>query len=233
VPFVSRRTARLFFDSRAPTIARPDHGTRSASSLKTAPASRTSEDRPHSHAAICARGQIAQALAIGRPDLIATLTIAAAGAGIMPSSDPPGQRRNTDEEQIREHGFEHFIRGHVENTHMAFGAQFSKEHPDVTLALSMRCGRQTSPNQHCYHYEARRTWDTLGNAPKVKVPTLILCGADDDVDLGGRTPMRTAGRLAELVPDSELALAPELQKYDVLGRRRRAERVREFLAAIS
>jgi hypothetical protein len=69
-------------------------------------------------------GQIAQALSIGRPDLIATLTIAAAVAGIMPSSDAPGERRNTDEEEIREHGFEHFIRGHVENTHMAFGAQF-------------------------------------------------------------------------------------------------------------
>jgi pimeloyl-ACP methyl ester carboxylesterase len=63
----------------------------------------------------------------------------------------------------------------------------------VVLALSDALWkRQTSPKQHRYHYEARRTWDTLGNAPKVKVPTLILCGADDDVDLGGRTPVRTA-----------------------------------------
>jgi hypothetical protein len=119
--------------------SKPDHGTRSASSLKTAPASRTSEDRPDSGAALCARGQIAQALAIGRPNLIATLTIAAAGAGIMPSSDAPGERRNTDEEEVREHGFEHFIRGHVENTHVAFGAQFYKEHPTLCWRCRLRC----------------------------------------------------------------------------------------------
>jgi hypothetical protein len=37
----------------------------------------------------------------------------------------------------------------------------------LVLALSDALWkRQTSPKQHRYHYEARRTWDTLGNAPK-------------------------------------------------------------------
>ena len=118
----------------------------------------------------------------------------------------------TDEEEIREHGFERFIRGHIENTHMAFDPKFYKERPEVVQALSDALWkRQTSPEQHQYHYEARRTWDTLGNAPKVKVPTLILCGAADDVNRGGSTPVSTARKLGELVPGCELALVPNVK----------------------
>ena len=59
-----------------------------------------------------------------------------------------------------------------------------------------------------YHEEARLTWDALAKAPEVKVPTLILCGADDDVNRRGSTPVGTARRLGELVPGAELALIP-------------------------
>jgi 3-oxoadipate enol-lactonase len=157
-------------------------------------------------------GQIVQALAIARPDLVATLTIAAAGAGMKATNGAPREVRNTDAEEIREHGFECFIRNHVENTHMAFDAKFYKEHPEAVRALSDALWkRQTSPEQHQFHYEARRTWDTLGNAPKIKVPTLILCGAGDDVNRGGSTPVGTARKLAELVPGCELALVPNVK----------------------
>ena len=40
------------------------------------------------------------------------------------------------------------------------------------------------------------------------MPTLILCGADDDVARRGSTPVGTAKRLAELTPGSELFLIP-------------------------
>ena len=157
-------------------------------------------------------GQIVQALAIDRPDWVATLTIAAAGAGMKATSGAPREVRNTDEEEIRAHGFEAFIRSHIENTHMAFNAEFYRDHPDVVKALSDALWqRQTSPEQHRYHFDARRSWDTLGNAPKVKVPTLILCGAGDDVNRGGSTPVGTARKLGELVPGGELALVPNVK----------------------
>ena len=89
---------------------------------------------------------------------------------------------------------------------------FSPTHPDVVKALSDALWkRQTSPEQHRYHFDARRTWDTLGNAPKVKVPTLILCGAGDDVNRGGSTPVGTARKLGELVPGCELTLVPNVK----------------------
>lgn len=154
-------------------------------------------------------GQIAQALAIERPDLIATLTIAGAGAGVKALDGGPRQARNTDEEEIRKHGFERFIRGHVENDRMAFNPKFFREHPEIVKALSDALwARQTSPERHRHHAEARQTWDTLANGARVKVPTLILCGEADDVDRGGSTPVGTARRLAEVVPGGELALIP-------------------------
>jgi pimeloyl-ACP methyl ester carboxylesterase len=59
------------------------------------------------------------------------------------------------------------------------------------------------------HEDARLTWDTLGKAAEVNVPTLILCGADDDVSRRGSTPVGTARRLAELTPGAELCLIPD------------------------
>ena len=214
VPFLSKHYRTIIFDCRGTGYSgKPDHGYNIEQFAKDCAGLLGYLKVSRCHAAgFALGGQIAQALAIQRPDLVATLTIAAAGAGTKATDGGPRVIRNTDEEEIREHGFERFIRGHVENTHMAFNATFYDAHPEVVKALSDALWRrQTSPEQHRYHYEARRTWDTLGNAAKVKVPTLILCGAQDDVNRGGSTPVGTARKLAELVPGCELALVPDVK----------------------
>ena len=214
VPFLSKHYRTIIFDCRGTGYSsKPDHGYNIEQFAKDCAGLLGYLKVSRCHAAgFALGGQIAQALAIQRPDLVATLTIAAAGAGTKATDGGPRVIRNTDEEEIREHGFERFIRGHVENTHMAFNATFYDAHPEVVKALSDALWRrQTSPEQHRYHYEARRTWDTLGNAAKVKVPTLILCGAQDDVNRGGSTPVGTARKLGELVPGCELALVPDVK----------------------
>jgi pimeloyl-ACP methyl ester carboxylesterase len=214
VPFLSKHYRTIIFDCRGTGYSsKPDHGYNIEQFAKDCAGLLGYLKVSRCHAAgFALGGQIAQALAIQRPDLVATLTIAAAGAGTKATDGGPRVIRNTDEEEIREHGFERFIRGHVENTHMAFNATFYDAHPEVVKALSDALWRrQTSPEQHRYHYEVRRTWDTLGNAAKVKVSTLILCGAQDDVNRGGSTPVGTARKLAELVPGSELALVPNVK----------------------
>lgn len=214
VPFLSKRYRTIIFDCRGTGYSsKPDHGYNIEQFAKDCAGLLGYLKVSRCHAAgFALGGQIAQALAIQRPDLVATLTIAAAGAGTKATDGGPRVIRNTDEEEIHEHGFERFIRGHVENTHMAFNATFYDAHPEVVKALSDALWRrQTSPEQHRYHYEARRTWDTLGNAAKVKVSTLILCGAQDDVNRGGSTPVGTARKLGELVPGSELALVPNVK----------------------
>jgi 3-oxoadipate enol-lactonase len=211
VPFLSEHYRTIIFDCRGTGFSsKPDHGYSIEQFAKDCAGLLTYLKVSRCHAAgFALGGQIAQALAIQRPDLVATLTIAAAGAGTKATDGGPRVIRNTDEEEIREHGFERFIRGHIENTHMAFNAAFYNGHPEVVKALSDALWRrQTSAEQHRFHFEARRTWDTLGNAPKVTVPTLILCGAEDDVNRGGSTPVGTARKLGELVPGCELALVP-------------------------
>ncbi|MBM2805333.1 MAG: Alpha/beta fold hydrolase [Deltaproteobacteria bacterium] len=214
VPFLSRQYRTIIFDCRGTGYSSmPDHGYTIEQFAKDCAGLLEHLQISRCHAVgFALGGQIAQALAIERPALVATLTIAAAGAGVKATDGGPRVIRNTDEEEIRAHGFEQFIRGHIENTHMAFNPKFFDEHHDAVKALSDALWkRQTSPEQHRYHYEARRTWDTLASAPKVKVPTLILCGAGDDVNRGGSTPVGTAKKLGELVPGCELALVPEVK----------------------
>jgi 3-oxoadipate enol-lactonase len=154
-------------------------------------------------------GQIVQAMAIARPDLVATLTMAAAGPG---SKTLSGGRRDLSPEaarEIREMGFERYIKTHINNDGMAFNPAFYREHRDLADALADALwSGQSTVEQFGYHEEARLTWDALAKAPEVKVPSLILCGADDDVNRRGSTPVDTARRLGELVPGAELALVP-------------------------
>lgn len=214
VPFLSQRFRTVIFDCRGTGYSsKPDSGYTIEQFAKDCAELLAHLKGTRCHAVgFALGGQIAQALAIQRPDLVATLTIAAAGAGAKATDGGARVVRNTDEEEIREHGFEAFIRGHIENTHMAFNEKFYKEHPEAVKALSDALWqRQTSPEQHRHHFDARRTWDTLANAPKVKVPTLILCGAGDDVNRGGSTPVGTARKLGELVPGAELNLVPNVK----------------------
>jgi 3-oxoadipate enol-lactonase len=214
VPALEKKYRAIIFDSRGTGFSgKPDHGYTIAQFARDAIGLVEALGISRCHAVgFALGGQIVQAMAIERPDLVASLTMAAVGSGRKAGGETPGQDSNEDDKQIQQLGFERFIRGHVENDHMAFGERFYRERPDIVAALSQALWqRQTSPKQHRYHYEARRTWDTLANANRVKVPTLVLCGAADDVNRGGTTPVGTARRLAELIPGAELALIPEVK----------------------
>jgi pimeloyl-ACP methyl ester carboxylesterase len=95
---------------------------------------------------------------------------------------------------------------------MAFNTDFYRTHRDVADALADALwSGQSTVEQFGYHEKARLTWDALAKATEVKVPTLILCGADDDVNRRGSTPVGTARRLGELVPGAELVLVPSVR----------------------
>jgi 3-oxoadipate enol-lactonase len=214
VPRLSQSYRTIIFDPRGTGYSgKPDHGYTVSQFAHDSIGLLAHIGISRCHAVGFALGaQIAQAMAIERPDLVVTLTMAAVGAGTKSTQGGPREVTDDDERQIREHGFERFIRGHIENDHMAFSSTFYRDYPEVVAALSQALWqRQTSPEQFRYHHEARRTWDTLGNAVKIKVPTLILCGAADHVNRRGSTPVGAAQQLAELVPGAELALIPEVK----------------------
>lgn len=154
-------------------------------------------------------GQIVQAIAIERPDLIASLTISTTGPGARRLDGAPREVGPEALDEIAKIGFEKYIRTHIDNDHMAYSPEFYRAHRDLaaTLAEALWSG-QSTVEQYRIHELARLTWDTLAEAPKVKAPTLVLCGADDGIERRGSTPAATANRVAPLIPGSELALVP-------------------------
>jgi pimeloyl-ACP methyl ester carboxylesterase len=157
-------------------------------------------------------GQIVQAMAVVRPDLVATVTIAASGSGAKTLSGGQRNVSSDTEREIREMGFERYIRAYVENDTMAFNPKFYRDHGEMVKALSDAVwAGQSTVEMFRRHEDARLTWDTLTKAAEVKVPALILCGADDDVSRRGSTPVGTARRLAELTSGAELSLIPNVK----------------------
>ncbi|HEY7164112.1 MAG TPA: alpha/beta hydrolase [Candidatus Binatia bacterium] len=163
-----------------------------------------------SHAVGFALGaQIVQAMAIDRPELIASVTMAASGPGSKTLSGAARDLSPETEREIREQGFEKYIKSHINNDDMAFNPKFYREHRDIADALAAALwSGQSTVEQFRLHEQARLTWDALASAPRVKVPALILCGADDDVNRRGSTPVGTARRLGELTAGAELVLVP-------------------------
>jgi len=155
-------------------------------------------------------GQIVQAMAIERPDLVASLTVAATGPGSRRLDGSPRDVAPEAREEIKKIGFEKYIRAHIDNDVMAYNADFYRDHRNIAAALAEALwSGQSTVEQYHVHAQARLSWDTLAEAPKVKVPTLVLCGADDGVERRGSTPAATARRLAPLIPGAELALIPK------------------------
>jgi len=209
VPALSKRYRTIIFDCRGTgRSGKPTNGYSVSQFAEDATALVEHLKIPHCHAVgFALGGQIVQALAIARPDLVATLTMAAAGPGSKTLSGGPRDLSPEAAREIREMGFEQYIRSHVDNDGMAYNPQYYREHRDLATALaSALWSGQSTVEQFRLHEQARLTWDALGKAPQVKVPTLILCGADDDVNRRGSTPVGTARRLAELVPGCERAL---------------------------
>jgi pimeloyl-ACP methyl ester carboxylesterase len=157
-------------------------------------------------------GQIVEAMAIERPELVASLTISTTGSG---SRRLDGKHREVGPEalnEIEKIGFEKYILEHIDNDHMAYNPEFYHTHraQAAELARALWSG-QSMVEQYRIHELARLTWDTLAEAPKLKVPTLVLCGADDGVERRGSTPVATAKRLAPLIPGAELSLIPKVR----------------------
>lgn len=214
VPFLSKRFRTIIFDCRGTgRSSKPENGYTVEQFARDCIDLLGHLGIPRCHAVgFALGGQIVQAMAIERPDLVATLTIAASGSGAKTLSGGPRNVSADTEREIRDVGFERYIRAYVENDTMAFNSKFYREHGDVVMALANAVwSGQSTVELFRRHEDARLTWDTLAKGAEVRVPSLILCGADDDVSRRGSTPVGTAKRLAEATPGAELFLIPNVK----------------------
>jgi pimeloyl-ACP methyl ester carboxylesterase len=214
VPFLSKRFRTIIFDCRGTgRSSKPENGYTVEQFARDCIDLLGHLGIPRCHAVgFALGGQIVQAMAIERPDLVATLTIAASGSGAKTLSGGPRNVSADTEREIRDVGFERYIRAYVENDTMAFNSKFYREHGEVVMALANAVwSGQSTVELFRRHEDARLTWDTLAKGAEVRVPSLILCGADDDVSRRGSTPVGTAKRLAEATPGAELFLIPNVK----------------------
>jgi len=138
VPFLSKRFKTITFDCR---------GTgRSSQPLSGYTVAQFAEDcivllahlgvtRCHA-VGFALGGQVMQAMAIERPDMVATLTIAASGAGAKTLTGGQRSLSPDTEREIQTIGFERYIRNYIENDTMAFNPKFYGEHAEVVAALA-------------------------------------------------------------------------------------------------
>lgn len=176
-------------------------------------------------------GQILQALAIARPDLVATLTMTATGPGSRNLVGAPREVSPETHAQIREMGFEQYIKSHVDNDGMAFNPTFYHANRAAAAALSDALwSGQSTVEMFRRHERARLTWDALAAAPQVAVPTMVLCGEDDKVERQGSTPVDTARRLGQATPGAELALIPGVRHMTFWDGTGAIDALEDFLA---
>ena len=148
-------------------------------------------------------------MAIELPEMVASLTISTTGPGARRLDGTMREVGPEALDEIKKIGFEKYILEHIDNDHMAYNPEFYRSHRELATALARALwSGQSTVEQYRMHEQARLTWDTFAEAPKLKVPTLVLCGADDGVERRGSTPEATARRLAPLIPAAELALIP-------------------------
>jgi 3-oxoadipate enol-lactonase len=214
VPVLSQRFRTIVFDCRGTgRSSKPESDYNVPQFARDAIALLAGLGVPRCHAVgFALGGQIVQAMAVEKPELVASATIAACGSGARTLSGGP---RLVSPETVREIGalgFEAYIRAYIENDVTAFNRDFYRSHPETVKALADAVwSGQSTPEVFRRHEDARLTWDTLARAPEVKAPTLILCGADDDVSRRGSTPVDTAKRLAQVMRGAELALIPDVK----------------------
>ena len=122
VPFLSRRFRTIILDCRGTgRSGKPNDGYTVEQFARDGIALLEHLGVPRCHAVgFALGGQIVQAMAIERPDRVATLTIAASGAGAKTLTGGPRSLSPDTEREIRDIGFERYIRNYIENDAMAF-----------------------------------------------------------------------------------------------------------------
>jgi len=164
VPFMSKRFRTISFDCRGTgRSSQPQDGYTVTQFAQDCIALLAHLGIARCHAVgFALGGQIMQALALARPDRVATLAIAASGAGVKTLAGGQRSLSPDTEREIQAIGFERYIRNYIENDTMAFNPKFYRERGDVVAALADAVwSGQSTVEMFRRHEDARLTWDTF------------------------------------------------------------------------
>ncbi len=174
--------------------------------------------------------QVALKAALRQPARVATLVLAAAGAGA--ASDPAAQLRHV-QDALRREGYRDYIRNHALNTDFAFHPDVYRDHPERAVALADAMWEHAAPEaEFMKHVAARNGFRTIDDVERVAQPTLVIVGDEDRAARGDTTPVEFAPVLAARLPRGELAIVPRTRHMLFWERPEECwPRVKRFLAA--
>jgi pimeloyl-ACP methyl ester carboxylesterase len=149
---------------------------------------------------------VAAKVALRHPSRARSLVLAASSPGTPASAPAPSIR---EAEHLSHEDFRDFIRNHALNDSFAFTPANYAQHPDRATALADALWQnQGTEAEYLKHADARQGYSLVEDARQIAQPVLVLCGAEDDVQRGLSTPVRTSRAVVEAFPTARLHLIP-------------------------
>jgi pimeloyl-ACP methyl ester carboxylesterase len=148
-------------------------------------------------------GRVAQVLALKHPSKVKKLILASSGAGYP---DQRGIPLKLCMEMVQM-GYEKYAREHT--VAVGWTQDYLKKHrANVEKFLQVRW--QNMPTLECFlrHIIARHECDTRAQLKDIRVPTLVLVGAEDHISASNLSHRTSSEELAKGIPNAKLALLP-------------------------
>lgn len=149
-------------------------------------------------------GRVAQLLALDHPGKVKKLILASSGAAHPGMTGIPLKLCK----EMVEQGYESYVRQHT--IEVGWTEDYLKKHRDqVEEYLKIRLANLAPLECYLRHVIARQEHDTSGRLKDIKMPTLVLVGADDHVSSNNTSHRASAETLAMGIPNSKLAVIPD------------------------
>jgi 3-oxoadipate enol-lactonase len=146
-------------------------------------------------------GRIAQLMAHKEPSAIRSLVLAGTDAGRS------GARSGVPLEvalSLGEHGYTGYFADHL-NHDFPFSPAFRQQHADKVQALADTIWARRPPLKlYLRHIVARGGHDAVDRLGGIRVPTLVMVGAEDRFARGGSDHVQSARALAASIPGAQL-----------------------------
>lgn len=170
-------------------------------------------------------GRVAQLLALNHPGKVSKLILASSGAA------HPGERGiplRIAKEMV-EWGYEKYVRDHTIT--VGWTEIYARNHMNlIEKYLQVRMANLCPVEFYFRHVLARQEHDTSARLKDIKVPTLILVGADDHFVVSDMSHRAGADILAKSIPNSKLIVLPgERHSYFYTEPEKVHGMIREFL----
>jgi 3-oxoadipate enol-lactonase len=170
-------------------------------------------------------GRAIQLMALKYPAKVKKMIIASSGAGHPGMKGIPLKMCK----EMVELGYERYVREHA--LEVGWTKAYLEHHRDsVERFLKIRMQNLPSLESYLRHVIARQEHDTTERLKDIKVPTLVMVGAEDHASATGRSHRLDAEILAREIPNARLAVIPgEAHNYFFTNPSEAHRMIREFI----